>query len=160
MYDCNDSSCFIVTDGFGNAKTSRQAQAGNAGILVGALLAGLPILDVALVSFSRTRRGVTLVTGGRDHLTHRILLVLRSPRSVAATLAVGQGVLCSFAIIGYELGSAAVAGFAFTVFVAGVAAVLVLDSPRWRPAGIAVAQEPVSVEPAASESIQVERVRA
>lgn len=32
--------------------TARHAQAGNAGILVGALLAGLPILDATLVSFS------------------------------------------------------------------------------------------------------------
>jgi UDP-GlcNAc:undecaprenyl-phosphate GlcNAc-1-phosphate transferase len=138
---------------------SRHAQGGNAGILVGALLVGIPILDVALVSFSRTRRGVALVTGGRDHLTHRILLVLRSPRSVAAALAVGQGVLCSLAILGYELGSGAVVGFALAAFVAGVAAVVVLDSQRWRPAGIAVAEEPASAERARSESIQVEHVQ-
>ncbi len=36
---------------------ARRAPAGNAGILVGALLVGLPILDAALVVFSRIRRG-------------------------------------------------------------------------------------------------------
>jgi hypothetical protein len=107
-------------------------------LLVGALLAGLPILDATLVSFSRTRRGVTLVTGGRDHLTHRLLLALHSPRAVAAVLALGQGLLCSAAIVGYELGEGAVAALAFAAFVAGVVAILVLDSARWRPAGIAV----------------------
>ena len=39
------------------------------GILAGALLAGIPILDTALVSISRLRRGVASTTGGRDHLT-------------------------------------------------------------------------------------------
>jgi hypothetical protein len=106
---------------------------------------------------------VTLVTGGRDHLTHRILLALHSPRLVAAALAVGQGVLCSFAILGYELGSGGVAALAFAAFVTGVGAILVLDTPRWRPAGIAVGRQTTDVEPAntaPSESIQVERVRA
>jgi UDP-GlcNAc:undecaprenyl-phosphate GlcNAc-1-phosphate transferase len=143
--------------------SARHADAGNAGILVGALVAGLPILDVTLVSFSRTRRGVTLVTGGRDHLSHRILLALHSPRSVAAVLAVGQGVLCSFAIVGYELGTEAVAGLALAAFVAGVVAILVLDTARWRPAGIAVGspREPLGAAPASAaspDSIRVERV--
>lgn len=105
---------------------------------------------------------MTLVTGGRDHLTHRILLALHSPRSVAAALAVGQGVLCSFAVVGYELGNLVVAGFGFAAFLAGVVTILVLDTPRWRPAGIAVGREPVIAEPAntaPSESIQVERLR-
>jgi UDP-GlcNAc:undecaprenyl-phosphate GlcNAc-1-phosphate transferase len=118
---------------------ARHSQAGNAGVLLGALLAGLPILDVALVSLSRVRRGVSLMTGGRDHLTHRILLALRSPRLVAATLGVSQAILCAFAVVGYELGPLALAGLAFTAFGTGVVAVVVLDMRRWRPAGIAVA---------------------
>jgi UDP-GlcNAc:undecaprenyl-phosphate/decaprenyl-phosphate GlcNAc-1-phosphate transferase len=138
--------------------TARHSQAGNAGLLVGALLAGLPILDVTLVSVSRTRRGVSLMTGGRDHLTHRILLALRSSRLVAAALAVAQGVLCSFAIVGYALGTLAVAGFAFAAFVTGVLAILVLDTPRWRPAGIAVGPQLVSVEPAEATSAGVDSV--
>ncbi len=57
-------------------------------ILAGALLAGLPILDTALVSVSRLRRGVTLVTGGRDHLTSsaaaRLLALADARRRVLA----------------------------------------------------------------------------
>jgi len=116
---------------------SRHDSNGNAGILVAALLAGLPILDVALVSLSRTRRGVTLVTGGRDHLTHRILLALGSPWRVAGVLVAAQGTLCAAGILGYELGGGAVAWFALVAFLAGVGAIGVLDTERWRPAGIA-----------------------
>lgn len=116
---------------------SRHDSNGNAGILVAALLAGLPILDVALVSLSRTRRGVTLVTGGRDHLTHRILLALGSPWRVAGVLVAAQGTLCAAGILGYELGGGAVAWFALVAFLAGVGAIGVLDTEHWRPAGIA-----------------------
>ena len=63
-------------------------------------MAGILILDTALVTLSRTRRGVTLVTGGRDHLSHRLLPALRSPRAVAAALAVSQAALCVLAILG------------------------------------------------------------
>ncbi len=118
--------------------TSRHSPAGSAGVLVGALLVGLPILDVTLVSVSRTRRHVSLLTGGRDHLSHRILRSLRTPRAVAAALSVAQGILCACAIVGYELGSSAVVGFAFGAFSVGVIAIVWLDSASWRPADIAV----------------------
>jgi UDP-GlcNAc:undecaprenyl-phosphate/decaprenyl-phosphate GlcNAc-1-phosphate transferase len=118
---------------------SHHSPAGNAGLLVGALLVGIPILDVALVTLSRRRRGVPLVTGGRDHLTHRIQRVARSPRKVALTLATAQLILCAFAIGGYELGYEAVPLLALVAFVWGVTAITLLDTPRWRPAGIAVA---------------------
>ena len=116
--------------------TSRHSANGHAGILLGAMLVGLPILDVALVSLSRTRRGVSLMTGGRDHLTHRILLVARSPRSVAVVLAAAQLTLCGLALLGYDLGTAGLAVAAFAAFLAGLFAVVILDTDRWRPAGI------------------------
>jgi UDP-GlcNAc:undecaprenyl-phosphate/decaprenyl-phosphate GlcNAc-1-phosphate transferase len=134
--------------------TTRHSDTGSAGVLVGALLTGLPILDVTLVSVSRTRRGVSVMTGGRDHLSHRILLVTRSPRLVALTLAALQAILCSLAILGYELGTGAVAGLAFGAFAVGILAILLLDTATWRPAGIATAAEPGGAEPA---PIAVER---
>ncbi len=121
--------------------SARHDPGGASGLLVGALLAGLPIFDSTLVSFSRLRRGVPLVTGGRDHLTHRLLLRLHNPRAVAATVALLQALLCGMAIAGHELGKNAVAGFALIAFIDGVAAILVLDTAHWRPAGIAVARE-------------------
>src|SRR5207248_11415996 len=62
--------------------TAWHGRGGDPAVVVGALLAGLPIFDAALVSYARIRRGVSVMTGGRDHLTHRLLLHLRSPRAV------------------------------------------------------------------------------
>lgn len=136
--------------------TARHAPAGNAGLLVGALLAGLPIFDATLVCVSRARRGLTVVTGGRDHLTHRLLLVLRSPRRVAGALAALQALLSGLAILGYELGGLGVAILALSVFVSGVMAILVLDSPRWQPAAIATQGEELHAYAAAAEPISID----
>jgi UDP-GlcNAc:undecaprenyl-phosphate/decaprenyl-phosphate GlcNAc-1-phosphate transferase len=118
--------------------TAWHSGSGDPAVLVGGLLIGLPIFDTTLVSYSRLRRGVTLLSGGRDHLTHRLLLVLRTPRAVAATLAVLQAGLSALAILAFELGATAPAWVGLGVFICGVIAVVALDSPRWQPAGIAV----------------------
>jgi hypothetical protein len=119
-------------------------------------LVALPILDVALVSVSRTRRGVTLMTGGWDHLTHRIMLAVHTPRRVALTLATTQLVLCGCAIGGYELGGSGVSAFAFAAFSAGLFAILVLDRPRWRPPGIATRLQEEVVPPGSQPSVNVD----
>jgi UDP-GlcNAc:undecaprenyl-phosphate GlcNAc-1-phosphate transferase len=121
---------------------TRRVPVGGAQLLAGALLAGLVILDTALVSVSRTRRRVTLVTGGRDHLSHRLLPVLGSPWGVAAALALGQAALCAVAIAGAQWGGEALAISGLIVVVLGAGVIAVLDSPRWRPAGVAVGVRP------------------
>ena len=121
-----------------SATLGRNMHLGDADVVAVAIFAGLPILDTALVSVSRLRRGVPLVTGGRDHLTHRLLLVLHSPRAVAGALAVSQGTLCALAIISAQLGRSALIGLVIGLGFAGVIAIALLDSPRWRPDGIAV----------------------
>ena len=63
---------------------------GPSGVVVAALLVGLVILDTTLVTFSRSRGGRPLLTGGRDHLTHRLAHRLGAPRNVALTLAATQ----------------------------------------------------------------------
>jgi UDP-GlcNAc:undecaprenyl-phosphate/decaprenyl-phosphate GlcNAc-1-phosphate transferase len=103
-------------------------------LLQGAMLVGLPILDVALVVFSRRRRGVPMVTAGRDHLTHRLLRRLGSPRKVAATLAAGQAVLCALAIGFGQLGRGWLAFVAAAAAGAGIVLIGVLESPTWRTA--------------------------
>ena len=119
-------------------------------LFTGALMAGLVILDTALVTVSRTRRGVTLVTGGRDHLSHRLLLALHSPRRVAVALVLAQGVLCIFALAGDRLGGEALDILASIAIAVGLAAIVTLDGPRWRPAGIAV-----RVRPPAPQRVEV-----
>jgi UDP-GlcNAc:undecaprenyl-phosphate GlcNAc-1-phosphate transferase len=61
-------------------------------------LAGLVILDTALVVFSRIRRGAPVLSGARDHLSHRLLVRLGSARTVALALAVTQALLCGLAL--------------------------------------------------------------
>jgi UDP-GlcNAc:undecaprenyl-phosphate GlcNAc-1-phosphate transferase len=117
--------------------TGRGVDVGGDALLVGALLTGVVILDTALVTLSRTRRGVTLVTGGRDHLSHRLLTVLGSPRTVAAALATLQATLCALAIAGARWSGTAVLIIALSAVLVGLAAIAILDSPRWRPVGIA-----------------------
>ena len=120
-------------------------------------MAGIVILDTALVTLSRTRRGVTLVTGGRDHLSHRLLPVLRSPQEVAAALAVSQAALCLLAIVGGRSSSKVMVILALITVSLGLVAIAVLDTERWRPPEIAVgarrglthAAEPPSPAPSA-----------
>lgn len=102
-------------------------------LLAGALVAGLPILDTTLVVVSRRRRGIPLVTGGRDHLTHRLLARLGSTRRVAAALALGQAALSASAIVGHSGGRVTIGILAGAWTLAGIAALFVLESPGWRP---------------------------
>ena len=71
---------------------------GPSGVVVAALLVGLVIFDTTLVTFSRTRAGRSVLSGGRDHLTHRLALRLGGPRNVALALAASQLILCGVTI--------------------------------------------------------------
>jgi UDP-GlcNAc:undecaprenyl-phosphate/decaprenyl-phosphate GlcNAc-1-phosphate transferase len=71
---------------------------GPSGVVIGALLVGMVILDTTLVTISRSRAGRPVLSGGRDHLTHRLVKRLGSPRRVALTLAVTQLLVCGVTI--------------------------------------------------------------
>jgi UDP-GlcNAc:undecaprenyl-phosphate GlcNAc-1-phosphate transferase len=106
-------------------------------LLIAAPLAGIPILDTTLVVFSRRRRGAAVLSGARDHLTHRLLVALRTPRRVALTLALSQLALCGLAIALLEADNATVAAVAALYVTAGIGIVLLLDDPRWLPGAAA-----------------------
>ena len=118
---------------------------GPSGVVIAALLVGLVILDTTLVTISRSRAGRHVLTGGRDHLTHRLAHRLGPPRRVALTLGIAQLVACSATI------AVARAGVGWVLLAGSVGAVLgaVLiwqfeSSPRFRgPA--AAAEQPVAV---------------
>lgn len=76
----------------------RSGYLGPSGVVVAALLVGLVILDTTLVTYSRTRGHRPVLSGGHDHLTHRVVERLGSPRAVAATLALTQLLVCALAI--------------------------------------------------------------
>jgi UDP-GlcNAc:undecaprenyl-phosphate/decaprenyl-phosphate GlcNAc-1-phosphate transferase len=111
-----------------------RAQLGEAAVLDAALLVGLPIFDTALVVFSRRRRGLSIVTAGRDHLTHRLLAKLGTPRRVAAVLATAQLFLCAVALVAYAVGIGAVTVVAAVATATGLMFIAWQDlPPRWRP---------------------------
>ena len=102
-------------------------------LVTAVLLAGLPLVDTALVLVSRRRRGVSFLVGGQDHMTHRLRKRLRTPREVALSLAAIQGTLCLVAIAAQELGegSVVVAGAMWFVMAAGM--ITLLESRAWAP---------------------------
>jgi UDP-GlcNAc:undecaprenyl-phosphate GlcNAc-1-phosphate transferase len=106
---------------------SPEAGLGQAVVLAALPLVGLPVLDTTLVIASRTRRGVNVLSGARDHLTHRLLRWLHTPRAVALTLALTQGALCLVGLALFEAPTAAVIAIGSGVLAAGAAAVLALD---------------------------------
>jgi UDP-GlcNAc:undecaprenyl-phosphate GlcNAc-1-phosphate transferase len=123
---------------------------GPSGVVVGALLVALVILDTTLVTYSRTRGGRPVLSGGRDHLTHRIVERLGTPGAVAGTLAATQFVVCSIAI------AVARAGLGWVLLAGGVCVVFGmvliwqlehhrLGSPSvWRPPSVSDADDLVA----------------
>ncbi len=104
--------------------------------LVGAvLIAGLAILDTTLVTVSRRRGGRPLLSGGRDHLTHRLAHRLGSPDRVPLVLAAGQTVLCCVALAAMQAGPAGILAAGIVTAAAGAWAVSRLDGPTWFDAG-------------------------
>ena len=96
-------------------------------LLCAGLLVGLVILDTTLVVISRRRRGISLLTGGRDHLTHRLLAMTGSARAVAATLGVLQLTLCALALAAATSGRHAVALAAAGTVIVGIVAITILE---------------------------------
>jgi UDP-GlcNAc:undecaprenyl-phosphate GlcNAc-1-phosphate transferase len=100
---------------------------GLTGLLAAAPLVGLPIFDTVLVVISRYRRRVTIYTGGRDHLTHRLKAMLGSAQRVALALAFAQGMLCLLAIVLHGLDRTAVIEAAAGYLACGLALLLLLE---------------------------------
>ena len=79
-------------------------------LAMGLLFVGIPALDTTLVMISRRRRGIPLLTGGRDHLTHRTRVRLRTARAVAIALGSTQAIISILAIVALHRGASAIAG--------------------------------------------------
>ncbi|HEX5225897.1 MAG TPA: O-antigen ligase family protein [Solirubrobacteraceae bacterium] len=97
-------------------------------LLVALLLVGIPALDTSLVIVSRRRRGVSVLQGGRDHLTHRTLRYLSNPRAVALALGVAQAALSVLAVLARRGEAALVVLGASAYLLAAGAAIIVLDT--------------------------------
>jgi UDP-GlcNAc:undecaprenyl-phosphate GlcNAc-1-phosphate transferase len=64
------------------------------------MLLAVPILDTCIAVFSRIKRGISPLTGGKDHLSHRLMRKGLSKRNTAFTLWGMQGffVVCAFTV--------------------------------------------------------------
>ena len=124
-------------------------------VLCAALVVGLVILDTTLVVVSRRRRGAAVLSGARDHLTHRLLAMLGTPQAVAALLGAVQLGLGAVALAAAGLGRPAVLWTSAALVVAGIAVIAYLErAPSSAP--LPAAQAPidgpaVAAAPAASE---------
>lgn len=113
--------------------------------LAAGLLIAVPLLDTALVLVSRRRRGISMVTGGRDHLTHRVFARVGDPRKVALELAAVQAALSGVALTALLVGSVAVVIAAASYAIAAVAAIMAFESAFAAPVARA-APSPVPAE--------------
>jgi UDP-N-acetylmuramyl pentapeptide phosphotransferase/UDP-N-acetylglucosamine-1-phosphate transferase/O-antigen ligase len=96
-------------------------------LAIALLLVGIPLLDTTLVVISRRRRGIPILTGGRDHLTHRTRQRIASARAVAVALGGAQAMLAAFALLAYRGGSFVVVVLVALYVLAAAAAIELLD---------------------------------
>ena len=109
-------------------------------LAMGLLFVGIPALDTCLVVISRRRRGISILTGGRDHLTHRTRSRVHTARAVAVTLGAAQAIVSVLAVIALQAGSSTIAIAVVLYVVALGVAITVLDGR--------LAPEPASRGPA------------
>ena len=116
-----------------------------AAVLLGApLLLGIPLFDMALRIVLRRRRGISLLTGGRDSVANWLEAALGSPRRVAVVLGSSQALLGGLAVAALQLGDgAAIALSALAIAVGLVLAVAIATSP-WAREGDARARAAVA----------------
>jgi UDP-GlcNAc:undecaprenyl-phosphate GlcNAc-1-phosphate transferase len=80
------------------------------------MLLAVPLLDTCVAVFSRLARGLSPLTGGKDHLSHRLVRAGLSRRMAAVGLWSGSGVCAVMAVLVYlypdSLGSLLITAFA------------------------------------------------
>lgn len=117
--------------------STRAQHLGVAELFACGLLAGLPVLDTTLVVISRKRRGVSVLKGGRDHLTHRLLVRLGTPRRVALALATVQAGLGGLAVVGVATSHGLLIAFGMVAIALGAVAIAALEKPSWEKGRVA-----------------------
>ena len=105
---------------------------GTAAVFAVVPFVGLAVFDTTLVVASRIRRDVSVFTGGRDHLTHRLLQLVGTPRRVALALAGAQAALCVLGFVLYDSSIVTVFAAATAYVVLGAATIAALEWPYMR----------------------------
>ena len=107
-------------------------------LIVGLLLVGVPALDTGLVMISRRRRGVSILSGGRDHLTHRTRRWLPTARAVAIGLGAIQALVSAMALFAIGGGAEAVLLVVVLYLVAAATAIALLEATQREEAVVTV----------------------
>jgi UDP-GlcNAc:undecaprenyl-phosphate GlcNAc-1-phosphate transferase len=81
------------------ASAARSAEPSVLALVIGFMLVGIPALDTCLVIVSRRRRGISILTGGQDHLTHRTRMRMGTARRVVLVLGSTQAVVSALVIV-------------------------------------------------------------
>ena len=129
-------------------------------LLVALLLVGIPALDTSLVIISRRRRGVSILTGGRDHLTHRARRFLPNARAVALSLGAVQAVVSVVAVLAIDGGTSFLVISATLYVLAAAGAIVLLETQKVEefgvaPQGVLVAKASKGRSPAADGGLLV-----
>jgi UDP-GlcNAc:undecaprenyl-phosphate GlcNAc-1-phosphate transferase len=127
----------VAMIGVGEAAAAWQSLA------MGLLFVGIPALDTALVMVSRRRRGLSILTAGRDHLTHRTRLRFQTARAVAVALGGAQAVISALAVVAVTGGSATIV-VAVIAYLVGLGVAITLLDSRFAPLPVQAA-EPTAV---------------
>jgi UDP-GlcNAc:undecaprenyl-phosphate GlcNAc-1-phosphate transferase len=94
-------------------------------LTIPAILLAVPLLDTCVAVFSRLARGVSPLTGGKDHLSHRLVRAGLTRPIAAIALWAASGV-CALVAIGIYRYSDSFGSVLIYVFVAGWLSALVL----------------------------------
>jgi UDP-GlcNAc:undecaprenyl-phosphate GlcNAc-1-phosphate transferase len=89
------------------------------------ILLAVPLLDTCVAVFSRLARGVSPLTGGKDHLSHRLVRAGLTRPMAAIALWAASGVCALIAVLVYK-NPGALGSLLITVFAAGWLLALVL----------------------------------
>jgi UDP-GlcNAc:undecaprenyl-phosphate GlcNAc-1-phosphate transferase len=91
----------------------------------------VPILDTSVAIFSRWQRGISPFTGGRDHLSHRLIRIGFTHKKAAVSLWSLTAVFCAAALAVYRLpgtGATAVITLAGLIWLGLIVGFLKIDS--------------------------------
>ncbi len=116
------------------ASAARGAEPSLLGLLTGLLLVGIPALDTCLVITSRRRRGVSILAGGQDHLTHRTRQRMRTARRVVFVLGSVQALISALVIVASREGSVALVYVVLAFVISAAATVIGLEQAAVSPA--------------------------
>ena len=106
---------------------------GDLAVLAAVPLAGVAIFDTSLVVVSRRRRGVGILTGGRDHSTHRLLRPLGTPARVALALGLAQGALGALAVVMSDMSNTGVLIASCAYVALGISLIVLFEGPALAP---------------------------